>query len=54
MSEVSRTVEDAGRPGMALARRDPVIGVLRTVRLGRRLLVATNLPPGYLDDPRAL
>ena len=42
------------RGGMGLARRDPPIGMLRTVGLGRRLLVVSNLPPGFLDDPRAL
>ncbi len=53
-TSVLNAVLPENRGGMALARRDPAIGVLRTVRLGPRLLVATNLPPGYLDDPRAL
>lgn len=51
---VINAVFPENRGGMGLARHDPPIGRLRTISLGRRLLVVSNLPRGYLDDPRAL
>jgi hypothetical protein len=51
---VVNTVLPANGRGMALARRDPPIGTLLTIRLGRRLLFVSDVPHAYLDDLRVL